>query len=119
MPLIPSNMTIPVYSVDWTAERRRYRRVRVNLAGRYLLANHIEYACKIRDISPRGLALMAPVSGRLGERIVAYVDRIGRLEGPIVRTLPTGFAMMIAATEHGRDRIAARINLVAANQEIL
>jgi len=55
---------------------------------------------------------MAPVSGRPGERIVAYIDHIGRLEGSVVRTFPTGFAMIIAATEYGRDRIAARINNV-------
>src|SRR5215813_8881137 len=99
---MPSIMTMPVYNVGRVAARRRYRRVRINLAGRYMLANRIEYACKIRDISPRGLSLMAPVSGKPGERIVAYIDRIGRLEGSIVRIFPTGFAMMLAATENGR-----------------
>ena len=99
-------------------ERRRYPRVRVNLAGRYMLADGAEYGCRVQDISPGGLALMASASGRVGERVIAYIDYIGRVEGKIIRIFPTGFAMMIAATEHWRDRIARRLTRVADEQII-
>lgn len=97
-------------------ERRKYRRVRANLVGRYMLADGAEYGCRIWDISPGGLALMASASGRLGERVIAYIDSIGRLEGRIIRVFSTGFAIKIAATEYGRERIARRMVLVAVQQ---
>lgn len=97
-------------------ERRRYHRVRVNLVGRYMLADGVEYNCWVRDISPGGLAVMAPVSGRVGERVVAYINQIGRLEGAIIRTFSTGFGMLIKATDYGRDRISARVARVAEQQ---
>jgi len=52
---------------------------------------------------------MAPTSGRTGERVIAYIDNIGRVEGRIARIFPTGFAMVIVATEHRRARIATKI----------
>ena len=106
-------MRTPVDRIDPISERRRYRRVRVNLVGRYMLATGDEHECRIRDISPGDLALMAPISGRVGERVIAYIDQIGRLEGVIVRNFPSGFAFRVQATEHGRDRIASRLARVA------
>jgi len=46
----------------------------------------------------------------MGERVIVYIDQIGRLEGRIVRAFSTGFAITIAATDHGRNRIAARLS---------
>jgi uncharacterized protein (DUF2252 family) len=99
-------------------ERRRFQRVRVNLLGRYMLADRREYPCQVQDMSPGGMALVAPVAGKAGERVVAYVDHLGRLEGTIVRVHPTGFAMTIAATSRKRDKLAAQLTWLA-NRHIL
>src|SRR5436853_4677216 len=99
-------------------ERRRFQRVRVNLLGRYMLADRREYPCQVQDMSPGGMALVAPVAGKAGERVVAYVDHLGRLEGTIVRVYPTGFAMTIAATSRKRDKLAAQLTWLA-NRHIL
>ena len=53
-----------------------------------------------------------------GERVVAYVDHLGRLEGTIVRVHPSGFAMTIAATSRKRDKLAAQLTWLA-NRHIL
>ena len=79
-------------------ERRRFQRVRVNLLGRYMLADRREFPCQVTDMSPGGMAVIAPVSGQVGERVIAYVDHVGRLEGVIARQFQNGFAMTIAAT---------------------
>ena len=66
-------------------ERRRFQRVRVNLLGRYMLADRREFPCQVSNMSPGGMALIAPVGGQPGERVIAYVDHVGRLEGKIAR----------------------------------
>jgi hypothetical protein len=101
-----------------TDERRRFQRVRVNLLGRYMLADRREYPCQIANMSPGGTALIAPVSGAIGERVVAYVDHLGRLEGVITRSFQNGFAMTINATPRKRDKLAAQLTWLA-NRHIL
>ena len=78
-------------------ERRRFQRVRVNLLGRYMLSDRREFPCQVNNMSPGGMALIAPVIGTVGERVIAYVDHIGRLEGVIARVFQNGFAMTIGA----------------------
>src|SRR5207237_5978568 len=90
-------------------EKRRFQRVRVNLLGRYMLADRREFPCQVLDMSPGGMAIIGPVSGKAGERVVAYIDHVGRLEGTIVRVSPNGFAMSIAATPRKRDKLAAQL----------
>src|ERR1700752_4064257 len=99
-------------------ERRRFQRVRVNLLGRYMLADRREFPCQVSDMSPGGMALTAPVCGAVGERVVAYIDHLGRLEGTIVRVVPNGFAMTISATPRKRDKLAAQLTWLA-NRDIL
>ena len=65
-------------------EKRRFQRVRVNLLGRYMLADRREFPCQVLDMSPGGMAIIGPVSGKAGERVVAYIDHVGRLEGTVV-----------------------------------
>ena len=99
-------------------ERRRHQRVKVNLLGRYMLADRREFPCQVIDMSPGGMALAAPVSGRPGERVIAYIDHLGRLEGVIAREFNNGFAMTIAATARKRDKLAAQLTWLA-NRHIL
>jgi hypothetical protein len=99
-------------------ERRRFQRVRVNLLGRYMLADRREFPCQVVDMSPGGMALIAPVNGKAGERVIAYIDHVGRLEGTIVRQFQNGFAMTIAATPRKRDKLASQLTWLA-NRHVL
>ena len=99
-------------------ERRRHQRVKVNLLGRYMLADRREFPCQVIDMSPGGMALVAPIAGMPGERVIAYVDHLGRLEGKIARILDNGFAMSISATLRKRDKLAAQLTWLA-NRQIL
>jgi hypothetical protein len=69
-------------------------------------------------MSPGGILLMAPVAGEVGDRVICYVDHLGRLEGKIARAVPNGFAMTIAATSRKRDKLAAQLTWLA-NRHIL
>jgi PilZ domain len=99
-------------------DRRRHQRVKVNLLGRYMLADRREFPCQVINMSPGGMALIAPVAGAPGERIIAYVDHLGRLEGQIARVFQNGFAMTISATARKRDKLAAQLTWLA-NRNIL
>ena len=99
-------------------DRRRFQRVRVNLLGRYMLADRREFPCQVVYMSPGGMAIIAPVGGAAGERIIAYVDHLGRLEGHIARIFQNGFAMTISATARKRDKLAAQLTWLA-NRHIL
>jgi PilZ domain len=105
-------------SLPLAEERRRHQRVKVNLLGRYMLADRREFPCQVVNMSPGGIAIVAPVSGDPGERVIAYVDHLGRLEGKIARLLDTGFAMTVDATLRKRDKLAAQLTWLA-NRHIL
>src|SRR5262249_51368528 len=85
-------------------ERRRFQRVRVNRLCRYILPVRRESPWQVPDMPPGGMALGAPVVGQLQERLIAYVDHVGRLEGVITRQFQNGFAMTISATLRKRDK---------------
>lgn len=114
-------MAIPMTKpriVPRAEERRRHQRVKVNLLGRYMLADRREFPCQVIDMSPGGMAMVAPVAGNPGERVIAYVDHLGRLEGKIARLIENGFAMTISATARKRDKLAAQLTWLA-NRQIL
>jgi hypothetical protein len=99
-------------------DRRRHQRVKVNLLGRYMLPDRREFPCQVINMSPGGMALIAPVGAAPGERVIAYVDHLGRLEGKIARVFANGFAMTISATARKRDKLAAQLTWLA-NRSIL
>ncbi|MCB1421664.1 MAG: PilZ domain-containing protein [Nitratireductor sp.] len=97
---------------------REFSRVDLTLFGRFMLENRQEYPCQILNMSPGSAALIAPVSGSVGERVIAYVDHVGRLEGKILRLLDGGFAMSVNATERKRDKLAAKLTWLANRHEL-
>ena len=99
-------------------ERRRFQRVKVHLLGRYMLADRREFPCQVINMSPGGLAMLAPGIGNVGDRVIAYLDHIGRVEGKITRIIDNGFAMTVGATARKRDKLAAQLTWLA-NRSIL
>ena len=97
---------------------RQYQRVDVALFGRYMLADKREFPCQITNLSAGSAAVLTPHSGDIGERVIAYVDHIGRLEGQILRSFHGGFAMSVVATERKRDKLAAKITWLANRHEL-
>ena len=99
-------------------DKRRYARVKLCLLGRYMLNNRQEYPCQSVDFSPGGVAIVAPVRGAIGERIVCYFEHIGRVEGEVVRHTVDGFALGITATPRKRDKLASQLTWLANRHEL-
>jgi hypothetical protein len=99
-------------------ERRRHQRVAVNLLGRYMLSDRLEYPCQVTNMSPGGVAMIAPVKGAQGERVVCYLDHIGRVEGVIARIFDTGFAIQVNVPLIKREKLAEQLTWLA-NRHVL
>jgi hypothetical protein len=98
--------------------RRRHARVQVKVLGRYMLSDRTEYPCQTLNMSPGGIALFAPVKGDVGERVVLYLDEIGRLEGQIVRMLPEGFAVRLNLPAAKREKLADQLTWLANQKDL-
>lgn len=97
-------------------DRRSVRTV-ASIAGRYSLANkrnriseRREFACRTISISTEAIALIGPVKGAAGERVIAHFDDLGKIEGQLMRLLPDGFVMSVTMPDDKRARLAAKID---------
>ncbi len=87
-------------------DRQRFKRVKLTLLGRFMRENRREYPCESLDISPGAIAVRSYEPVFHGERIVFYMDQLGRFEGHIARVFEGGFAVEIAANREKRERLA-------------
>ena len=99
-------------------ERRRHQRVRVAVLGRYMLANRQEFPCQTVDMSPGGVALIAPVRGAVKERVICYIDQIGRIEGTVARLFDSGFALALSVPLLKREKLADQLTWLG-NRHVL
>jgi hypothetical protein len=94
------------------AERRRFRRVRVDLPGKlFVPATGHECACKVVDLSPGGASVECEFLPELGTHIVLYADGFGRFEGAVARRDGYGFGLRLNATVLKREKIAEQLTL--------
>ena len=111
-------MNLNAKALHKPVERRRHQRVEITLLGRYMLADKREFPCVTTDMSPGGLSCIASVRGAIGERIVVYLDQIGRVEGTLVRHTDRGFALSLSLPYSKREKIANQLTWLV-NRDIL
>ena len=101
-------------------DRRRHKRIAVELLGRFMRENKQEHPCKLIDISAGGAAIrpMSAIPVGAGERVVAFFDHIGGIEGTVVREFDGGFAFKLGATQHKREKLAAMLTWLANRSEL-
>jgi hypothetical protein len=114
MPALEAQEAVPYAEVD----RRRFQRVQLSLLGRCMFPDRRECPCQLLEISPGEAAFVAPFCGEFGERVIAYIDNIGRLEGVIIGTSDHGFVMSISASQRKRDKLADTLTWLA-NRQVL
>ncbi len=100
------------------AERRNFQRVRVKIYGRFMLEDRTEHACQVVDMSPGNVSFRADRIGEPGEKVIAYLDHIGRVEGVVTRTSRDGFAMTVIASDRKKDKLAAQLTWLANKHEL-
>jgi hypothetical protein len=94
------------------AERRRFRRVRVDLPGKlFIPADGQESACKIADLSPGGAQVESELVLEPETQVVLYINGFGRFEGTVVRRDGFGFGVKFICTALKRERTSEQLTL--------
>ena len=96
----------------------QYNRVAVSLQGRMMRADHSEHDCVVEMMSPGDAVITARSIPVDGERIVAYLDHIGRVEGRVFQVSQRSFTIALNATERKRDKLAAQLTWLANKHEL-
>jgi hypothetical protein len=94
------------------AERRHFRRVRLDLPGRlFTPVDGAEARCTVLDLSPGGAAIDCEMIPPQGTAVVLYVDGFGRFEGKVARRDNLGFGIAFVCTPAKRERTAEQLTL--------
>jgi hypothetical protein len=94
------------------ADRRRFRRVRVDLPGRmFTPSDEREARCQITDLSPGGASVHCEIEPEKGTQVVLYVDGFGRFEGTIARRDKSGLGINFVCTQSKRERTAEQLTM--------
>ena len=108
----------PLAALTPRFEADRFQRVKVSLLGRYMLSDRREFPCQVLEMSPGDAIVVAPVPGVVGERVIGYIDHLGRIEGYVNAQTEGGFSMSIDASPRKRDKMAAQLTWLA-NKDLL
>jgi hypothetical protein len=94
------------------AERRRFRRVKIDMPGRLFIPSDAREArCTVADLSPGGAAINCEIIPDAGTPVVLYVDGFGRFEGIVARRDGYGFGVSFVCTPSKRERTAEQLIL--------
>ena len=93
-------------------ERRRFRRMPIEITGRLLDTAGREHDCRTADISPGDARIVSDVLPGVGERVVIYLDGFGRVSGHIARKCGEGeMAVIFDFSAHKREKMADQLTL--------
>ncbi|MBL1420469.1 MAG: PilZ domain-containing protein [Alphaproteobacteria bacterium] len=90
----------------------KFRSVDVNLPGRFMRADRSEYECLAYIMSAGEVSIQTPNGVAKDERIVAYLETVGRLAGQVTEITERGFVMSIVAPSRHRDKLADKLTWV-------
>ena len=86
-------------------DRRQFQRVKVNLHARFMTEDRSEHNCIAVEMSPATATFASEYPVQDGERIVAYIDHIGRVEGMVLRAFEGGFAADLNTSARKREKL--------------
>jgi len=110
--------TAPHRNAPPDAEERQFSRVTISVQGRFMRADHSEHDCIVDAMSPFDAVITCGTRPETGERIVAYVDYIGRIEGKVTEAGPRTFTIALNATDRKRDKLSAQLTWLANKHEL-
>lgn len=99
-------------------ERHGFQHLKLKLYGRFMLEDQSEHPCQAHDISAGNMTLRADRSGDPGEKVILYLDQLGRIEGIVTRTFDDGFAITVIASDRKREKLTAQLDWLSNRNEL-
>ena len=90
-------------------DRRRHKRVDIQLPGRFLTNFGDDAALSTINLSCSGALVQASTLPDPGDELVCYFDDLGRVVATVVRHTGQGFALSFNVASHKREKIADRL----------
>ena len=95
------------------ADRRRHRRLSVDLAARVILPDGAEADGRVACVSAGGARLAVRVAPTLGATVAVYAERLGRIEGRVARATRDGFVLAFPPRAARAKRLADALTWIA------
>ena len=89
--------------------RRQFERTEIDLTVRFTTCEDKETIGRLLDISEGGLAMLTETAAKIGDPVIAYPDKLGRLTGRVVRVFDGGVAVEFEMSKAQRDHLRKRI----------
>lgn len=89
----PPNDISKLGDLENPEDRRKYARVELPLKARFLDQDGVEQPCLVVNASAGGALLRAKHPPKFGQRVVLYIDELGRFEAKVIRSGDTSFAV--------------------------
>ncbi len=97
-------------------EARRDSRIIVNIPAQFALSDRRNrrgerrvFRCRAVYLSARAVGFVSPVKVKVGERVLAHIERLGKVEGAVGCLLEGGFVMNILASPKECDKLVDKI----------
>jgi hypothetical protein len=88
------------------ADRRMHQRVTVPLKVKYLLPDQSEHPARVLNISVNGALLRAHPGASVDDKVVLYIEKLGRFEAVVTRIEDAGFAVHFNSKRKRQKRTA-------------
>lgn len=83
-----------------------------------MLESHEEFPCMVVEMSPGDVLFTCAGRPSANERVIAYIENLGRIEGNVIGLAADGFSMSINATDRKREKLAAQLTWLANKHEL-
>jgi hypothetical protein len=92
--------------------------VSVNISGRLMLPSHDEFDCIAKEMTSVTATFACAGHTRKNDRIIAYLQHLGRIEGQVISSGQGEFIINIIATERKREKLAAQLAWIEKRNEL-
>jgi len=96
----------------------RYSHVALAAQGRFMRPDESEHDCVVDEMSPFDATISCEATPDVGERIVAYFDQVGRIEGYVTECGHQTFRVSISATDYKRSKLSAQLTWIANSKAL-
>lgn len=96
----------------------RHRTIRLALSGRFMRSDRTEHPAKLIEMSVAHMTFSTQTPLTPGERLIAYVDQLGGLEGEVTEVSTGRFSMCLNITTRKREKLAAQLTWLINRHEL-